>query len=139
VLLAALTAAAGCVAGPFLQRVRFFKEFEMGFKVKLLGGFAGPKGVFDRGDVIEVEEAEARRLVALNMATAETPLPKGKPADEELARRERVEVVQINHDENGLETSVAVRPARPPKRGERFRLPPIKTPTGFVEVNDEPR
>ena len=54
-------------------------------KVELLVPRVGPAGAFNRGDVIEVDEAEAKRMIEANQA-----IPHAKKAKPETRKRTNV-------------------------------------------------
>lgn len=113
-------------------------------KVKIKTSMVGPAGDRYKGDIVEVSDREARRLIHFGAAEEleDHPVPKLKdPAAAKLERVSRVETASITHDQHGMETACLVRPAKRPKRGDIYAVPRVtvvpRDESGADELADD--
>ena len=104
-------------------------------KVEALAALASPGWHCERGDVIDVPLADARRLIQRGLAKEikEHPLPRASAADLAAARVLDVETAERFTDpDNQLETGVRVRPRG---SGPKSKAPskPGRVPAGAAE------
>jgi hypothetical protein len=60
-------------------------------KIKLLVSRSGADGAFGRGDIIEVSEAEAVRMIAAEQAEAIDAMPRGEARTEKAVKAAKPE------------------------------------------------